>query len=178
MLRHHTTQLYHEQYFNELLALERRKCERSKVQALLMLADLSDFHDIHERLKIAKLMREVLSNVTRETDVKGWYSDNAVMGVLFTEMGGKEAALPSTPWHIANKCLERLNSHLGPEMFSCIEITWRVLPEEFPARSTDPRPKPSAIGRESTERRVSSVAKRLMQVIGGIFAMVLLSLVE
>ena len=75
MLRDSQTGLYNEEYFNELLALEQKKCERSKSPVFLMLADLSAFADLSERQKIARSMMEVLSHAIRDTDVKGWHVD-------------------------------------------------------------------------------------------------------
>jgi len=121
MLRDSQTGLYHEEYFNELLALEKKRCEGSKDPACLILADLSSFVDVHERQKIAKSITEVLSDTTRETDVKGWCVDGLVMGIMFTEMTGKEAT--SRLARVVNKCIGRLGSCLGAERLSRIQIS-------------------------------------------------------
>jgi hypothetical protein len=123
MLRDSQTGLYHEEYFKEFLALEEKRCERSKDPVFLMLADLSAFIDIQERQKIAKSMTEVLSDATRDTDVKGWHVDGLVMGIIFTEMTSKEATSPFA--HVVNKCLGRLGSYLGVERLSRIQISWQ-----------------------------------------------------
>jgi len=127
MLRDSQTGLYHEKYFNELLALEKKRCERSEDPALLMLADLSAFTDVSKRQKIAKSMTDVLSDVTRDTDVKGWHADGLVIGIMFTVMTGKEGTLPLERRHVTKKCLGRLQSHLGVENYSRILITWQLI---------------------------------------------------
>ncbi len=59
-------------------------------------------------------MMEVLSEVTRDTDIKGWHVDDLVIGIIFTEMAGKvDARL--IPKHIANKCLWKLESTWAKE---------------------------------------------------------------
>ncbi len=58
MPRDSETGLYHEECFNEFLALEEKRCERSDSPVFLMLADLSAFVDMHERQKIAKSMMD------------------------------------------------------------------------------------------------------------------------
>ena len=83
--------LYPEKYFNELLTLEKKRRKRSEESAFLMLADLSAFTDESERQKIAQSMMDVLSNVIRDTDVKGWHVDGLVIGIIFTEMAYKGA---------------------------------------------------------------------------------------
>ena len=105
MVRDSQTGLYHEEYFNELLALEKKRAERSKTPMSLMLADLSAIGDVSERKKIAKSMMEVLSDVTRDTDVKGWHVHGLVVGIMFTEVTDKEATLQRVQQHVADNCL-------------------------------------------------------------------------
>jgi len=120
MPRDTETGLYHEEYFNEFLALEEKRCERSDSAVFLMLADFSAFVDMYERQKIAKSMMDAISDVTRDTDVKGWHIDGLVMGIMFTEITGREATA-----HVVDKCLGSLSSHLGMDRLSRIQISWQ-----------------------------------------------------
>jgi hypothetical protein len=45
----------------------------------------------------------VLSSSTREIDVKGWYTDGAVMGILFTEFGAMHNAVDAASEAILGK---------------------------------------------------------------------------
>ena len=125
MPRDSQTGLYNEEYFNEFLALERKKRERSEDPAFLMLADLSTFTDVSERQKIAQSMMDALSDLTRDTDVKGWHVDGVVIGIMFTEMACKEATSLMVERYVVNKCLRGLESHLGMKTFSRIQISWQ-----------------------------------------------------
>jgi GGDEF domain-containing protein len=127
MLRDNQTGLYRQEYFNELLAIEKKRCGRSGGPVFLMLADLSAFSDVLERQKVAKSVTDVLIDVTRDTDVKGWHVDGMVIGVIFTEISGKEAKSATVPNRVANKCLTRLQSSLGSESYSYIQISWQEL---------------------------------------------------
>jgi hypothetical protein len=118
--------LYHEECFREFVALEKKRCKRSQNLVLLMLADFSDFTDLSERARVAKSVMDALSNVTRDTDVKGWYVEGLVIGIMFTEMG-KTPTSPYVQGHIEHKCLGCLRSHLGLEKFSLIHISWQLL---------------------------------------------------
>ena len=102
--------LYPEKYFNELLTLEKKRRKRSEESAFLMLADLSAFTDESERQKIAQSMMDALSAVTRDTDIKGWYVDGLVIGIMFTEMAGKAAVSRFAQRNVVNKCLGCLQS--------------------------------------------------------------------
>lgn len=79
--------LYVEDYFNELLRIERKRTERSKKPFLLVLVDVSGIA-WGERDYLLHGVCSVLFGSTREIDVKGWYKHNAVVGVLFTELAG------------------------------------------------------------------------------------------
>jgi hypothetical protein len=127
MLRDRQAGLYHEEYFNELLTLEKKRCERSEGSVLLMLADLSAFTDVSKRQEVVRSMMDVLSDVTRDTDVKGWHANGLVIGIMFTEMGGKEGTLPLERRHVTKKCIGRLKTHLGVENYSRIQITWQSI---------------------------------------------------
>jgi len=130
MLRDSQTGLYREEYFNEFLALEKKKGELSGDPALLMLADLSAFTDVFERQKVARSIMDVLSDVTRDTDVKGWHVDGLVIGIIFTELAAKEANSQMVQRYVASKCLWRLKSYLGVETFSRTQISWQPLKGE------------------------------------------------
>ena len=178
MLRDSQTGLYNEEYFNELLALEQKKCERSKSPVFLMLADLSAFADVTERQKIARSMMEALSHAIRDTDAKGWHVDCLVIGIIFTKITSKEATSPFAPGHFVNRCLERLNSCLGVERFSRIEVSWQVFPEEFPKSTAKEGPKqktalPVAMKKKEDQRLCTT--KRLIDVIGSVIAIVVLA---
>ena len=99
-----------------------------------MLADLSAFVDVSERQKIAKSMTEVLSDATRDTDVKGWHVDGLVMGIMFTEMTCEEASPSMVKRYVANKCLRSLESHLGMERFSRIQVSLQPLHSEHTSK--------------------------------------------
>lgn len=179
MLRDNQTGLYHEKYFNELLALEKKRCERSKNPVFLMLVDLSSFADVSERRKVAKSIMEALSETTRDTDVKGWHVNGLVIGSMFTEMTCKEAVSPSTLKHITNKCLGRLGLDLGVEKFSRIQINWHIFPEKFPKQSASEELRQEtelpAVIKKKGAKRVNLVAKRLIDVIGSIIAIVVIT---
>jgi hypothetical protein len=125
MLRDSQTGLYREEYFKEFLALAKKRFERSEGPAFLMLADLSAFTDVSERQKVAKSMIDSLSAVTRDTDVKGWFVEGLVIGIMFTEMAGKAAISRFAQRKVVNKCLGCLQSHLGVKTFSRIQISWQ-----------------------------------------------------
>jgi hypothetical protein len=130
ILKDSLTGLYGEGCFNEFLDLEKKRCKRSEDPAFLMLANLSAFTEASERQDIAKSMMDVFFEVTRDTDVKGWYVEGLIIGIMFTEMTGNESTSRLALKRIANKCLWRLESSLGTDKLSNIKITWQSLKGE------------------------------------------------
>ena len=182
-IRDSRTGLYHEEYFNEILAFEKRRCERSRDSVLLMCADLSAFGEQSERQKIAALVMHTLSQVTRETDLKGWYVSGTVVGILFTQLKEQGKDRKTTAQRIVNKCSRSLGASSDLERLSKVSISWRAYPEEFLDASPDPRSDSGkgadrgGAGRGDAGKggRLSLWTKRLIDVVASLFAMIFLS---
>ncbi len=137
-LRDHRTGLYHAEYFNELLTLEKRRCERSRDSVLLMCVNLKALGNVSDRHKIAAALMRIFSRVTRETDIKGWYVSDAVVGIMFTRLMEQGEKCKTTVQLIINKCSDSLRVSSDLERLSKTDITWHVYPEEFLGASVDP----------------------------------------
>jgi hypothetical protein len=77
-----------EDQFEKMVILERKKSERSGRPFLLMLLCL-DLDKKGDLPSIKTFMRDIslaLDYSTREIDVKGWYLNNAVLGILCTDI--------------------------------------------------------------------------------------------
>src|SRR5271166_7059448 len=72
-----------EETFLTVLGLERKRTERSHRSFILMLIE---YHD-GKMTEIAETVFAALWPKIRETDVCGWYRDQSVVGVIFTEVG-------------------------------------------------------------------------------------------
>jgi lipopolysaccharide/colanic/teichoic acid biosynthesis glycosyltransferase len=167
------TGLYFQEYFNDLLNLEKKRCERSQESILLMLFDLSAFTHASEIGRIARLITGRLSDLTRQTDIKGWYADHTVLGVIYTDVKGKGTSFKGSPAHIVNKCCASLGSCLGFEQYSQIEMTWQVFPEEFPlfgGGEGSGRKKRADVASKKSKGNLSLLTKRVLDIAGSIFA--------
>ena len=125
------TGLYHVEYFNELLDIEKKKCERSRENVLFLLVDLSAFGRPSEREEIAALIMGRLSEVTRDTDIKGWHVGNTVAGVIFTHFteAGKDRG--ETAQKIVAKCQYTIEDSPDAERLSKVGLSWCTYPEDF-----------------------------------------------
>lgn len=114
---------YIEDYFNERLCFERQRSERSKRPFMLMLLEIKGFSG-KEKKELMKKVAMVLSSSTRDTDLRGWYQYDHIVGVLFTEVSDIERDL------IKSKIDRSLCDELESEQMSRIEISFHVFPED------------------------------------------------
>src|SRR5580700_7470857 len=76
-----------QELFVRMLRLERKRTERSQRPFVLMLLDSRLLlKAANSREQFEKVLCAMTSS-TRETDIKGWYEDGAIFGVIFTEIG-------------------------------------------------------------------------------------------
>ena len=68
-----------------MLHLERKRTERCKRPFSLMLLDLERFEETFARRQVARKVAGLLHNLTRETDIKGWYKYDYVIGVILAD---------------------------------------------------------------------------------------------
>jgi hypothetical protein len=114
--------------FRRMIALERKRSERSRKPFILLLLDMGD-RPTNKSEKILGKMSSVLSASTRDTDVTGWYSQDSVVGVMFTELAAEDSAtLPGT---IIARVTDTLRSNLALEQFNRVRISFHVFPERW-----------------------------------------------
>src|SRR5208283_4014021 len=75
--------------FLKLLCLERKRTERSGRRFMLMLLDPGSLLKAAKAPVMPKLLSAIAKS-TRDTDLMGWYKEGAVIGVIFTEIGGSD----------------------------------------------------------------------------------------
>src|SRR5579864_9360546 len=111
-----------------MIGIEERRAERSRKCFLLMLVGLNALAvDTRESLVVNRKMLSALSPVTRETDVIGWYEENSVAGLLFTEVATEE--VNSATAAIMNRVSKTLKAHLTPREFADVSLSFHLLPE-------------------------------------------------
>jgi lipopolysaccharide/colanic/teichoic acid biosynthesis glycosyltransferase len=162
--------------FHRMISLERKRTERSRKPFLLMLLDMGNRLPLENNGKVLDQILSALSLTTRETDVTGWYTDNSVVGVMFTEIGVDDRA--SNLNTMVNRVSETLRSNLSAQQFNQINITFHLFPEdwkhELPVRQSNPTLYPDLSKRDES-KKVFSIMKRMMDVAGSTFALIILS---
>jgi len=156
--------------FLKVISLERRRTERSRKPFLLMLLDMGDHLPRTVVEKNTRRLLKALGAATRETDIAGWYENNRVMGVMFTEIG------PEDRESIVSTMMSRLSDILRSRMaLEQLRISFHVFPEDWdqdvPKRPSNPALYPDLSQREE-KRRFSTVMKRTMDVAGSLLALI------
>ena len=150
--------------FHHLLRIERHRTERSGKPFLLMLLDISALTAEQRAQGNLDKLQSNLKSALRETDIRGWYEPDRVIGVIFTEMMTVDRP---TIERIFRKIRDRLAQNLLKEMLDKIDISFHVFPEQkgdvsidgsFVAKLYPELPK------RDNNLRMSLAAKRTMDV--------------
>lgn len=165
-----------EEMFLRMVALERKRTERSGNPFLLMLLDIGESTASGRDSKVLGKLLSALGLTTRETDVIGWYQSNSVVGVMFIELSIEDRAqILST---MMTRVSETLRHHLSFELFSRISISFHLFPEEWNhdglQRPSNPMLYPDLERRDSSKRVLTAV-KRAMDVCGSLAALIALA---
>jgi len=169
-------EILHEESFRSMLTLERRRAERSRKPFVLMLLDASAFLEEKTADRFMTRVCSVLLKSTRETDLIGWYEKGVVLGVIFTEVS-TEGEKPITEI-LHSKVLHALQGELGRTVAAALVVTTHLFPENAGGNKgekvADSRFYPD-LTKTNPKKRASQIVKRLIDVLGGAFLLLLLS---
>jgi exopolysaccharide biosynthesis polyprenyl glycosylphosphotransferase len=165
-----------EEVFLKALSLERKRTERSRRRFVLMLLESTALVKDRGDGRSLSAVFSVLCRSTRETDITGWYKQNRVVGVIFTEIGEAEGKI------VANALLSRVTdalcASLSIEEINAIRLSFHVFPED--SRSSDDdspmdRPLYADLQPESDRKKSARALKRLIDISGSLVGLALLS---
>ena len=160
--------IFTESYFHEAIQLERRRAGRSQRPFFIMLLDLGKF----PREGGGDIMRKassVLFSNTRDTDIKGWFKYDAVMGVIFTEtdVAQQEA--------VRRKVENALVALCGQGLAGRIAISIHVFPDAENKSQHSWDNIESHLMEMNEQKKFSRFMKRALDIAGGIMCLILFS---
>ena len=164
-------ELYIEHYFNQRLCFERKRTERSRNPFLMMLLNIEEFE-----VNKSKIIRDVISALltsTRETDIKGWYRHNSIIGVIFTEISNLD--MDSIEQKILSKLYETVESS---EEVEKIKISIHLFPEKDNDRRSDNLPDLNLypdVTTQGIEKKDKLILKRIIDIGGGVAGFLIFS---
>jgi lipopolysaccharide/colanic/teichoic acid biosynthesis glycosyltransferase len=163
-----------EESFKRMIAVERKRTERSREPFLLMLVEAGRQHGADKSGKaLDKIVSAMLSS-TRETDVVGWYKGRTTVGVMFTGLAVQDkSAVLST---ILSRVSAALRDELPSDQFSQISLSFHFFPDEWDhensARPSNPVLYPDLLSATSRKHSLL-VIKRAMDIFGSALLVIL-----
>lgn len=162
-----------ENLFRKLLCLERKRTERSGRRFVLMLVDFTSLPQA-DRLRVTPKLVSAVWQATRDTDLKGWYKDRSVIGVIFTEIGSGEGK--SIVHSLSTKLTDSLFDSLSVPDINAMQVSFHIFPEDWSGDGPD-HPVTSTLhmdlSSELNRRRPALLTKRLMDIFGSIVGVIL-----
>ena len=165
-----------EKRFRQMLSRERKRSERSRKHLVLMLIDSEVSPRSNNDKIVLGQMAEAVSGVIRETDLTGWFEEGSVIGVLFTELGSADVS--SAIKVIEAKVKAGLQGAFKSSQLGHLRITLYMFPEDSAEMGrrgvVTTRLYPDLFETEK-KRKVPLLIKSVMDVVGSIIALVVLS---
>jgi exopolysaccharide biosynthesis polyprenyl glycosylphosphotransferase len=171
--------LYVENYFAEMLRLERKRTQRSRKPFLLMTISVENILQSDKKDEVVRKISSALFSCTREIDMKGWHKYNALIGVVFREMNRIEKdVIKISKDVIEQKVCNRLGELLNAEEMDKIELHFHIFPEDPKKQeagsSLDMNLYPD-VSHTYEAKKHSFFLKRCIDVIGSIAALIICS---
>lgn len=163
-----------EENFKRMIAIERKRSERSKEPFLLMLLEANHHQESKKNGKVLDSVASALLPSTRETDVIGWYKDRTAVGVMYTGLPVKDKN--SVLSIILNRVSAKLRDELMADQFSQVAISFHFFPDDWDndnsGRPTNPVLYPDLLSPDDSRRSVL-VMKRVMDIAGSALMLIL-----
>jgi lipopolysaccharide/colanic/teichoic acid biosynthesis glycosyltransferase len=163
-----------ENVFHSMLTLERRRAERSRKPFVLMLLDAN--LESGTAQQILRQATEIVVASKRETDLVGWYKQDAILGIIFTEVNVEGEAIVTDM--LRAKIETAFIKHMGRERASKIAISVHIFPESWDKNSSgwiaDSKLYPD-LKRKTNRKRLPLVIKRTIDIVGSGALLLMLS---
>ena len=116
-----------EDTFLRVISHERKRAERAQKPSLLMLIEIENQFPSDRNGEALETMLAALATTTRETDVMGWYKNDSVIGVMFTEIMVEDGSSIVTT--VMARVSEAFRNRLSAQQFNQVSIYFHLFPE-------------------------------------------------
>ena len=162
--------------FGAMLALERRRAQRSRQPFVLILLDASEIERERRGTAFGEQLTAVISGASRESDIIGWYRQDEVLAVIFTEISASgDCAISEV---LYSKICKALRENLEFPLASKLVVSVHIFPESRDRHRTDrvvdSKLYPDIPGKPA-KRKSSMILKRGIDVVGSIALLLILS---
>jgi lipopolysaccharide/colanic/teichoic acid biosynthesis glycosyltransferase len=166
--------LLDETTFQRMIAIERKRTERSKAPFVLMLLEaVSDRGRKGSSITLRRIATALLAS-SRDTDLVGWYKDDAIVGTMFTGLivNDKRGLLDT----FLAKVSATLQEELTADEFNQVRISFHLFPDDWdhekPGRPTNAALYPDLVSDDQVRRTVL-IVKRGFDIAGSTTMLIL-----
>lgn len=162
-----------EESFRRVIAIERKRTERSKAPFVLMLIEVAN-QDGAKMSAALETVMSVLLSTSRDTDLVGWYKSRTTIGAVFTGLvAGDKSAILMT---ILSRATNTLREELSFEQFSKISVSLHYYPDDWdengPGRPSNPALYPDLSNQANTKQPLL-ILKRTIDILGSLILIAL-----
>ncbi len=163
-----------EEDFRRMIAIERKRTERTNEPFLLMILECVDRQKPGKSTRTLDSLMTALSSITRETDVIGWYQQHQAIGLLFTGLASdyKNTSLCT----ILNRVNAVMQDELTFEQFSEISISLHSFPDEWNPKNSGGPSNPALypdLHEVEKDKRMKQGLKRAIDILGSALLLIL-----
>ncbi len=165
-----------ENVFLGMLGLERKRAERSNKKFLLLLLDAEDATSFESSTRILSGIVKATDAVRRDTDPAGWYKDNSILGIIFTELGTLDDT--ATIDRLLQRMREALPTHVDQADLQYVHITAHIFTDELDVNTSEIAADPAFypdLFYQHKAKNVSLLVKRAMDIVGSAAAILFFS---
>ena len=164
--------------FMKMLCLERNRAERAGRRLVLMLLEAPNLLKHGNQTGAAEKIQSAISRATRETDIKGWYRDGAVIGVIFTEIPLTETSIVHV---LTRKIKNALHGVLSVQQVGEAALSFHLFPDNCEADEGGPPDSESFttiypdLADAIESKRIPLFFKRCLDIAGSLLALLILT---
>jgi len=160
--------------FRQMIAIERKRTERSKAPFVLMLLEAdSDLGSKQDRATLDTATKALIAS-SRDTDLIGWYQQGVTLGAIFTGLvvNDKRTILET----FLAKINAMLKEELTEDQFNKLRISFHFFPDDWdhekPGRASNETLYPD-LTRHDKGRRSVLLLKRVIDITGSVSMLIL-----
>jgi lipopolysaccharide/colanic/teichoic acid biosynthesis glycosyltransferase len=169
-----THEVLNEGTLKRMIAVERKRTERSGEPFLLMLLEAGNPQSLEKNEKALNNILSVLPSSIRDTDIIGWYKDRTTVGVIFTGLARKDQS--SILSVILSKVSTTLRDQLTPDQFNQVSISFHFFPDDWDhdhrGRPSNPALYPDLLSPDKDTDSLLRI-KQAMDIVGSVLLLIL-----
>ena len=162
-----------EELFLGMLCFERKRAERSGKKFFLLLLNAQEAIGTSRQATVFQGMVKATDSARRETDLAGWYRDDAILGIIFTELGdlGEEVAIGA----LLDKIHRALAEEMGPRDLQMVEVSLHSFADDSDEGDSNNSPNPTFypdLLHQREAKKIPFALKRVMDIVGSGLAII------